>query len=69
VPQEWHTCKELGFQAPEETTIDVDIGYASTKFRIPKDYHEPDRVLLFVGPPLIFLMGQSWRSSRIIRGT
>ena len=28
---------ELGFQAPEETTIGVDIAYASTKFRVPEE--------------------------------
>jgi 2-polyprenyl-6-methoxyphenol hydroxylase-like FAD-dependent oxidoreductase len=43
--------QELGFHAPEETTIRVDIGYASTKFCIPAGYHEPERVMLFVGPP------------------
>jgi len=37
---------ELGFQAPEETTIDVDIAYASTKFRVPETYDEPERLLI-----------------------
>jgi 2-polyprenyl-6-methoxyphenol hydroxylase-like FAD-dependent oxidoreductase len=48
---------ECGFQAPEETTIGVDIAYASTKFRVPADYHEPERVLVFVGPPPEFPNG------------
>jgi 2-polyprenyl-6-methoxyphenol hydroxylase-like FAD-dependent oxidoreductase len=42
---------DLGFQAPEETTLGVDIAYASTKFRVPADYDEPDRLLAFIGPP------------------
>lgn len=42
---------ELGFRAPEETTIGVDIAYTSTKFRIPASYDEPDRLLIFLGPP------------------
>jgi len=37
---------ELGFQAPEGTTIDVDIAYASTKFRVPDIYDEPERLLI-----------------------
>jgi hypothetical protein len=41
---------ELGFQAPEETTIEVDFAYASTKFRIPDSYGEPERLLGFFGP-------------------
>jgi 2-polyprenyl-6-methoxyphenol hydroxylase-like FAD-dependent oxidoreductase len=41
---------ELGFQAPEETTIGVDFAYASTKFRIPDSYDEPERLLGFFGP-------------------
>jgi hypothetical protein len=34
---------ELGFRAPEETTIGVDLGYASTKFHMPADYDESER--------------------------
>lgn len=42
---------ELGYQEPEETTIGVDFGYASTKYRIPKDYDAPERFLGVFGPP------------------
>jgi 2-polyprenyl-6-methoxyphenol hydroxylase-like FAD-dependent oxidoreductase len=42
---------ELGFQAPEATTIGVDIAYASTKFRVPEDYDDSERILVFMGPP------------------
>ena len=42
---------ELGFQLPAETTIGVDFAYASTKFRIPDSYDEPERLLIFFGPP------------------
>lgn len=42
---------ELGYQAPEETTIGVDFGYASAKYRIPKDYDGPERFLGVFGPP------------------
>ena len=45
----WLTA--LGFQAPEVTTIGVDIAYASTKFRVPETYDEPERLLVFIGPP------------------
>jgi 2-polyprenyl-6-methoxyphenol hydroxylase-like FAD-dependent oxidoreductase len=48
---------EFGFQAPQETTIGVDIAYASTKFRIPKDYEEPERMLVFTGHPPDFPNG------------
>jgi 2-polyprenyl-6-methoxyphenol hydroxylase-like FAD-dependent oxidoreductase len=48
---------ELGFQAPEETTIGVDIAYASTRFRVPEDYDEPERLLVFIGPPPDFPNG------------
>ena len=47
--------RELGFRAPEETTIGVDFAYSSTKFRIPDYYDEPERVLGFFGPPPDFL--------------
>jgi 2-polyprenyl-6-methoxyphenol hydroxylase-like FAD-dependent oxidoreductase len=42
---------ELGFQPPGETVIGVDIGYASTKFRVPASYDEPERLQVFLGPP------------------
>jgi 2-polyprenyl-6-methoxyphenol hydroxylase-like FAD-dependent oxidoreductase len=42
---------ELGFEPPEETTIGVDFAYGSARFRIPSSYHEPERVMLFGGPP------------------
>ena len=48
---------DLGFQAPVETTIGVDIGYASTKFRIPEDDDESERLLAFIGPPPDFPNG------------
>jgi 2-polyprenyl-6-methoxyphenol hydroxylase-like FAD-dependent oxidoreductase len=48
---------ELGFPVPEETTIGVDIAYASTKFRVPAEYDEPERLLLFFGPPPDFPNG------------
>jgi 2-polyprenyl-6-methoxyphenol hydroxylase-like FAD-dependent oxidoreductase len=48
---------ELGFRAPEETTIGVDIAYASTKFRVPAAYDEPERLLIFLGPPPDFPNG------------
>lgn len=41
---------ELGFRTPEESTIRVDFAYASTKFRIPDYYDEPERTLFFGGP-------------------
>lgn len=41
---------ELGFQTPEESIIRVDFTYASTKFRIPDDYDEPERTLFFGSP-------------------
>lgn len=42
---------ELGFQSPRETAIGVDIGYASTKFRVPATYDELERMQVFLGPP------------------
>ncbi|HUN59951.1 MAG TPA: hypothetical protein VMU41_17720 [Candidatus Binataceae bacterium] len=42
---------ELGFEQPDETTIGVDFAYASARFRIPASYREPERVMLFGGPP------------------
>jgi 2-polyprenyl-6-methoxyphenol hydroxylase-like FAD-dependent oxidoreductase len=46
-----HWLTELGFSAPEKTTIGVDIAYASTKFRVPAEYDEPERLLICFGPP------------------
>lgn len=46
---------ELGYQPPGETAVGVEIGYASTKFRIPASYDDPDRVQLFLGPPPQFV--------------
>jgi len=51
----WLTA--LGFHTPEETTIGVDIAYASIKFRVPEHYDEPERLLLFIGPPPDFPNG------------
>jgi 2-polyprenyl-6-methoxyphenol hydroxylase-like FAD-dependent oxidoreductase len=48
---------EFGFQAPEVTTIGVDMAYASTKFRVPEDYDDPERVLVVMGPPPDFSNG------------
>jgi len=48
---------DLGFQAPAETTIGVDFAYASTKFRIPDSYDDPERLLIFFGPPPHFPNG------------
>jgi 2-polyprenyl-6-methoxyphenol hydroxylase-like FAD-dependent oxidoreductase len=42
---------DLGFPAPEETKIGVDIAYASAKFRLPAAYDEPERLLICFGPP------------------
>jgi len=42
--------KELGFEAPAETTIGVDFAYSSAKFRIA-NFDDPERLLIFVGPP------------------
>jgi 2-polyprenyl-6-methoxyphenol hydroxylase-like FAD-dependent oxidoreductase len=40
---------ELGFHAPQETVIGADIAYASTKFRVPATYDEPDRIIACLG--------------------
>jgi 2-polyprenyl-6-methoxyphenol hydroxylase-like FAD-dependent oxidoreductase len=48
---------ELGFQTPEDTMIGVDIAYASTKFHVPEDYDDPERLLVFMGPPPDFPNG------------
>jgi 2-polyprenyl-6-methoxyphenol hydroxylase-like FAD-dependent oxidoreductase len=41
---------ELGFKAPEETTIGCDFAYSSAKFRRPAHY-EGELVMLFAGTP------------------
>jgi len=41
---------ELGYQAPEETTIGVDFGYASTKYRIPDGRETVEPLLVVFGP-------------------
>lgn len=41
---------ELGFQAPDETLIGIDLGYTSTKFKIPSYYDEPERAMSFWVP-------------------
>ena len=51
----WLTA--LGFQPPRETAIGVDIGYASTKYRVPAAYDEPERMQVFLGPPPQFTNG------------
>jgi 2-polyprenyl-6-methoxyphenol hydroxylase-like FAD-dependent oxidoreductase len=51
----WLTA--LGYPAPEVTTIGVDIGYASAKFRVPETYDEPERLLGFIGSPPDFPNG------------
>jgi 2-polyprenyl-6-methoxyphenol hydroxylase-like FAD-dependent oxidoreductase len=42
---------EMGFQTPEETTIGCDFAYSSAKFRKPASYDQPEKVMLFGGPP------------------
>lgn len=51
----WLTA--LGFQAPEATTIGIDIAYASTKFHVPEGYDRPEKLLVFMGPPPDFPNG------------
>jgi hypothetical protein len=48
---------ELGFGVPQETTIGVDIAYASTKFRVPEDYDRRELLVGFLGPPPEFPNG------------
>jgi 2-polyprenyl-6-methoxyphenol hydroxylase-like FAD-dependent oxidoreductase len=43
----WLTA--LGYPAPEVTTIGIDVAYASTKFRVPESYDEPERLVGFIG--------------------
>ena len=49
--------KEMGFEAPEETSIGCDFAYSSARFRLPDYSGEPERYLLFVGPPPRFTNG------------
>jgi len=39
--------RELGFQSPAETSIGVDLAYASTKFRVPADCGRQERLIGF----------------------
>ncbi len=48
---------EMGFQTPEETTIGCDFAYTSAKFRTPRDYDGPEKVMLFGGPPPKYTSG------------
>ena len=41
--------RELGFHAPQETVIGVDMAYASAKFRVPATYDEPERIIACLG--------------------
>ena len=41
---------ELGFQPPAETTIGVDLAYASTHFRVPEDYDRRESLTVFDWP-------------------
>lgn len=62
---------ELGFPVPAETTIGVDFAYASTKFRVPESYDEPERLLIFLVPAPPFpngaileeIEGRTWHVS------
>jgi 2-polyprenyl-6-methoxyphenol hydroxylase-like FAD-dependent oxidoreductase len=36
--------REFGFESPAETTIGVDLAYASTKFRVPEDYDRSEKL-------------------------
>jgi 2-polyprenyl-6-methoxyphenol hydroxylase-like FAD-dependent oxidoreductase len=42
--------RELGFEAPNETAIGVDLAYASTHFRVPDDYDRRECMLAFDWP-------------------
>jgi 2-polyprenyl-6-methoxyphenol hydroxylase-like FAD-dependent oxidoreductase len=48
---------EMGFSAPEETTIGVDFAYSSTRFHIPSNDGKLDRFAFFGGPPPKFTRG------------
>jgi 2-polyprenyl-6-methoxyphenol hydroxylase-like FAD-dependent oxidoreductase len=41
---------DLGFQAPAETSIGVDLAYASTHFRVPDDYDRRECAMAFDWP-------------------
>src|SRR5260370_5328306 len=41
---------EMGFQPPAETTIGVDLAYASTHFRVPGDYDRRESLTVFYWP-------------------
>jgi 2-polyprenyl-6-methoxyphenol hydroxylase-like FAD-dependent oxidoreductase len=41
--------KELGFAAPEETSIGVDFAYSTTTFRV-RNYDQPERAFYAFGP-------------------
>ncbi len=41
---------EMGFQASAETTIGVDLAYASTHFRVPEDYDRQESLVGFDWP-------------------
>jgi 2-polyprenyl-6-methoxyphenol hydroxylase-like FAD-dependent oxidoreductase len=41
---------EMGFQPPAETTIGVDLAYASTHFRVPDDYDRRESLMAFDWP-------------------
>jgi hypothetical protein len=45
-----HWLTELGFPAPAETTIGVDLAYASTHFRVPADYDRQESLIVFDWP-------------------
>jgi 2-polyprenyl-6-methoxyphenol hydroxylase-like FAD-dependent oxidoreductase len=48
---------QMGFPQPEETTIGVDFAYASARFERPAAYQEPEKVMLFGGPPPKYVSG------------
>lgn len=48
---------ELGFQAPEESSIGCDFAYTSAKFRTPANYDGQEKVMLFGGPPPKYTSG------------
>jgi 2-polyprenyl-6-methoxyphenol hydroxylase-like FAD-dependent oxidoreductase len=52
---------DLGFEIPSETTIGVDFGYSSAKFRIPNDYDRCERMIFVTGPAPGFPNGGAWR--------
>jgi len=41
---------DIGFQTPGETTIGVDLAYASAHFRVPADYNRRECFLMFDWP-------------------